>query len=141
MATLQAIRDGIKATLEGAIPSLHVYDTVPDTASILPAVVVMPTDANFNVAFGRGTDEWNFDLLVLTSYGEASIGQDTLDDLVCGSGVSSIRRVIFENRSLGLSETDANISGMTNYGTTMASGGVDHIGATLRLYVVTSGKE
>ena len=139
MASLEQIRDGIKATLEAAIPFLQVYDTVPDAANILPACIVIPTAADFNVAFQRGTDRWDFDLYILASYAEASLGQDALDNLISGAGPNSIRAAIFATKSLGLSSTDANISGMGNYGTTFDVAGIDHVGATLQLVVHTSG--
>lgn len=64
MATLSAIRDGISDTLTANISDLEVYDTVPDVA-ITPAVVVIPESADFNIAMGRGTDRYEFDLFVL----------------------------------------------------------------------------
>lgn len=139
MASLAAIRDGIKATLETNITGLHVYDTVPDSASILPAVVVIPMSADFDVAMGRGLDTWEIDLLVLVSTADMDIGQDALDSLVSGAGTQSVRQTIFNNRGLGLSGTSSHISEMMEYGMRFESASFNHIGARLRLKVHTPG--
>jgi hypothetical protein len=138
MSSLQSIRDAIKTTLESAIDSLSAYDTVPG-ATNLPAVVVVPSTANFNVAMGRGTDTWEFDLAVMVPYTDADIAQDALDNYVTGAGDSSIRQAIFQNRDLGLSDTDAHISGMSDYGSRFEMAGIQNIGAKLRLVVHTKG--
>jgi len=59
MASLEQIRDGLKATIEAAIPSLHVYDTVPDSANVLPAVIVVPFTSDFEVAMVGGSIHGN----------------------------------------------------------------------------------
>lgn len=141
MAGLAAIRDAIKTTIEAGIASVHVYDTVPDASAVLPAVVVIPTNANFNVTFGRGTDTWEFDLLVLVSYNDPDIAQDQLDELVTGAGSKSIRQAIFANKTLGLANTDAHIPSMDDYGSRFEEAGIAHIGARLHMTVLTRGYE
>lgn len=138
MASLQAIRDAIKTTLESAIEGLTVYDTVPEVSN-LPAAVVVPLSANFVVAMGRGADTWTFELPVLVSYTDADIAQDSLDDFVTGAGAKSIRQVVFQNKGLGLDDVDAHISGMSDYGTAFTMADVQHIGAKLQLTVHTKG--
>lgn len=137
MASLKAIRDAIKETVESAIPSITCYDTVPESPN-LPAVIVQPAVGDFNVAFGRGTDRWEFDLIVLVSWGESDVAQDELDGYISGAGETSIRQAIFNARKLGLTDTDASVSAMSEYGGKTAAA-MDHLGAVLRLVVVTSG--
>lgn len=139
MASLQAIRDAIKATLEGNLADVTAYDTVPD-ASNLPAVIPIPDEADFAVTMGRGTDTWEFNLYVLVSEGEMGLAQDALDDYVSGAGEASIRAVIFANRTLGLSDVDAHVSAMTDYNAKFTNSELPHVGAVLRLIVHTSGK-
>lgn len=139
MASLEAIRDGIKTTIETAVTTLHVYDTVPDSANVLPAVIVVPFTSDFEVSMGRGLDTWEFDLWVLVSMSEMGIKQDSLDAYVSGAGSSSIRQAIFNNRTLGLSSTDAHVSQMLEYGARFATAGYPHLGARLRLLVHTPG--
>lgn len=140
MASLKDIRAAVKTTLEAAIPSLHVHATVPDAVNVLPAVLVIPWTAELNVAMGRGTDTWELDLLVLVSTTEIGLRQEDLDELVTGAGAKSIRQAIFQTKSLGLPETDANVSQMLEYGARFPVGEIEHLGARLRLIVNTSGK-
>lgn len=137
MASLQAIRDGIRDTIKDGI-EIEVYDTVPDVA-VVPAVVVWPKETDFNQAMGRGVDRYEIDLYCLAQRAVASEGQDDLDALITGAGPRSIRQVIFQNRTLGLADTDAHVSGMSQYGGSFDTAVVKHIGAVLRLVVVTSG--
>ena len=137
MASLSEIRDGIKATL-ATITGLRAYDTVPDQVN-LPAVLVLPVEADFNRAFSRGNDEYQFELFVMTSRTVARVGQDALDDFVTGSGDKSIRAKIFAVQDLGIGDgTQAYVSGMSRYGGSFPAAGIDHIGAALRLKVTTS---
>lgn len=140
MASLEAIRDAVKTTIETNITSLHVYDTVPGEANVLPCVVQIPFSADFEVAMGRGSDTWEIDLLVLVTTADLDIGQDALDAYVSGSGSRSVRQAIFANRQLGLADgTSAHVSEMLEYGMRFEAAAYDHIGARLRLKVHTPG--
>lgn len=139
MASLEAIRDAIKTTIEANVTTLHCYDTVPDAANVLPAVVVIPYSTDFEVAMGRGTDSYEIDLLILVSTSDMDIQQDSLDAYVSGSGTSSIRQAIFNNKTLGLTSTNAHVSEMLEYGMRFDAAGYPHIGARLRMKVHTSG--
>lgn len=139
MASLKAIRAAVKTTIETQIPSLTGYATVPDAAQV-PSFVIEPVLADFLVVMGKGTDTWNFDLHVLAAYALAELGQDALDEYVTGAGPKSIRSVIFANKTLGLTNTDAHIAGLIAYGP-FESAAIKHIGATLRLVVHTPGTE
>lgn len=138
MSSLQTIRGAVKETLETAIESLRVYDTVPEAVE-LPAAVVQPTAADFDVAMGRGTDTWTFDLLILVSWGDSELAQNSLDDYVTGAGVNSVREAIFQARSLGLTDSDAHVREMTSYGVRFQAASIDHVGAVLTLVVHTRG--
>lgn len=140
MASLAAIRTGVKTTLEAAITGLRVYDKISGATQV-PAVVVDPAAANFDVAMARGTDTWDFDLHVIVSDAEETLGQIALDDYVTGAGARSIRSVIFANKTLGLTKADAHISGLLAYGVRFEQAPIQHVGATLRLVVHTSGTE
>lgn len=140
MATLSAIRIAVKATLEAAIPALRVHSKLAEVVN-LPAVVVVPTEAEYDVAFGRGLDTWPIDLYVLTSSAAPRSAQDALDAFVSGAGSSSIRQAIFNAKSLGLNETEAHVANMRGYGSRFDIADIDHIGAVLRLVVFTKGTE
>lgn len=138
MSSLKSIRDALKTTIETNITSLRVYDTVPEAVE-LPAVVVQPISSDFDQAMGRGTDRWDFDLIVLVSWGDSDLAQDQLDAYVSGAGTDSIRQVIFQNKTLGLADVDAHVSGLNDYGVQFQAASIDHLGATLQLIVYTKG--
>jgi hypothetical protein len=139
MATLEAIRTAVAATLTAALGAgTELYDRIPGQP-VLPCVCVVPDSANFDVAMGRGTDTWQLDLVVLVPSGDSEVGQSRLDPYVTGAGSLSIRQAIFNTRDLGLSNTDAHVSAMSDYGGSFEAVDVDHIGARLRLVVHTRG--
>lgn len=138
MATLAAVRDAIVTTVAAAVTSLTVYDTIPGVTN-LPALVISPASADFNVTMGRGTDTWQFDLFVMVAVPTEDLAQDALDGYVTGAGANSIRAAVFAARTLGLADTNAHVSAMTNYNISFPGAGIDHMAATLRLVVHTLG--
>ncbi len=143
MASLSQLRTAVKDTLVAALGAgTEVYDTIPGSPA-LPCVCVVPDSANFVVAMARGTDTWNFDLVVLVPSGDNQFGQSRLDPYVTGAGALSVRQAIYNANTpttgLGLSNTNAHVSGMTDYGGSFEAVDVDHIGARLRLVVHTTG--
>lgn len=143
MASLKTIRTAVKTTLEAAIAGLTVHRTVPGTANV-PCVVVRPSPdetADFLVAMKRGTDTYQLDLLVLVNRADAQLSEDALDEYVTGAGSASIRQAIFAAKTLGLSNTDAHVVGVSGYGAAYEVAGVQYSGATLRLVVHTKGTE
>jgi hypothetical protein len=140
MAGLGVIRDAIKDVIETNIEGLRCYAFVPESIE-LPAVVITPTGARFDTAFGRGTDTWSFDLNVLVSWNDSNVAQDQLDVLVTGAGERSLREVMFNNRQLGRNDCDAHVAEVIQYGTGFSFASINHIGAVLRLVVHTSGTE
>jgi len=139
MASLQEVRDGIKTTLSDNISGLRVYDVVPDYSINFPVAIVLPTSIQFNVAMQRGTDLYNFDILVAVQRAESRTAQDQLDQYITGAGSSSIRQTIFNNKTLGLDNTDATITSVSNYAADVNLNGIDAIGANISLEVYTKG--
>ena len=139
MAALQQVRDGIKTTLENNISGLRVYDVVPDYALNFPVAIVLPVNINFNISMQRGTDQYTFDILVAVERGNSRTAQDKLDQYITGQGSSSLRQAIFNNRTLGLDNTDATITGVSNYAADVNLNGIDAIGANVSLEVYTKG--
>ncbi len=143
MASLSEIRTGIARTIDNHTDiELFTYDQVEDLGN-LPAVIVEPITADFEGAFDRGLDEWDFNLYVLVGRADVTSGQDILDALVSGSGPNSIRRILHEHSDLGLvtdSTVDAQCYAMRGYGGKFEWYDVPHIGAILRVLVRTDGK-
>lgn len=143
MASIEQIRDAIKLTLEARIAGLFVYDTVP-SVTLLPAVVALPRAGDFEASMGPGVDDtYGFDLHVLCSAAVDELGQDDLDALVSGAGPRSIRQVVYESRDhrsdiLGLRNCKGRVTGWSRYAKGFESAGIEHIGAVVRLEVITS---
>lgn len=135
MATLAEIRTAIKTVIEGSTTGLKVYPLIPGTATGR-CVVVRPVNADFAVTMGRGSDTWALDLQVLVPGSDLDVAQTHLDGYIDGGGANSLRALIFANRTLGLANTDAYISGLAGYGSFEAAG-YQHVGAVLRLSVQT----
>jgi hypothetical protein len=87
----------------------------------------------------RGTDQYDFDLLVAVQRADSRTGQDKLDAFVTGQGSSSIRQIIYNNSTLGLANTSAHVTSMSNYGADVSLNGIDAIGANLSIEVFTKG--
>lgn len=138
MASFSEIRDAIKAVLAVELPEIFLYATVPEAVN-LPAVVVAPAEAEFPLEMGRATDVWQFDLIVMTSFGDAELAQNQLDAYLSGGGVSSIRQALMRNRQLGrLDVMTAYVSGMSDYGTNYTMAAVENIACKLRVIVKTT---
>ena len=138
MASFSTIRSAIKTTLADNISGLRVYDTIDDMINV-PACVVVPNSIDFNEAMARGTDKYDFDVLVVVSRADSRSGQNQLDSFINGSGSNSIRQAIFQNSTLGQSDTSAVVTTMNDYGGTYAVNGVESIGARLGVTVYTKG--
>lgn len=138
MATLSQIRDGLKTTVSN-ISGLRCYDTVPDNAINFPVAIFLPTSIEFDLAMQRGTDLYTFDLLVAVQRADSRTAQDKLDAYITGSGSSSVRQVIYNNKSLGLADTDARVVNVSNYAADVNLNGIDGVGANLEIQVYTKG--
>lgn len=138
MASVAELRTAVKTTVAAAISGLYGYDTAASVVH-LPAFVVVPRGTNFDVSMGRGHDEHDFDIIVLASNRDMALAQAELDKYVTGAGANSIRAAIFAARGLGRSDTDAHVTGMSNYGQPIEVGGQDYMSATLSLKVYSSG--
>ena len=144
MATLKEIRQAIMVTIEGNISGVKCYKNIPENALVLPAVIVQPDMADFHVAMARGTDQYDFTLLVLVGYNHLESAQDNLDPFISGSGVKSIRQCIFNDKTLGIAgDIDATVSRMFDYGMRFSPDsqgrGTESLGARLALTVFTRG--
>ena len=132
------IRDGLKTTVSN-ISDLRCYDVIPDNAINFPVALFIPTNIEFDLAMQRGTDLYTFDMIVAVQRTDARTAQDKLDEFVSGSGSKSIRQIIFNNKTLGLADTDARVVNMTNYSADFNLNGIDGIGANFEIEVYTKG--
>jgi hypothetical protein len=139
MATgdIGSIRAALATVLE-AITDLRVYDKVPDIVH-LPAAVIEPDSADFEVAMGKGTDTYQFKVLLLAQRAVIRQGQTDLDALCSGAGARSVRATVFADRTLGGTVGHAHVAGFENYGGVREDATVDHIAAEARVVIHTTG--
>lgn len=139
MASLAEIRDALAATIEAAIDDLQGYAKVPESMN-LPGFVVVPRATDFMVSFARGTDTYEFDCIVMVSRRDDELAQHDLDDYVTGAGDKSIRQAVWNTKNLGLSDgTAATVLSVSQYGAQFSMCDIDHVGAVLRVQVITPG--
>lgn len=142
MASLTAIRQAMADTIKDKTTiDINVYNLVEEMGQT-PCVIIEPVTADFEGAMGRGLDEWDFNVYILTSRKvDSAYGQELLDQLVSGAGENSIRQILFENSDLGLVSTDAQAYALKGYGGSFDWAKVPHVGAVLKVMVRTDGRE
>jgi len=141
MPNLGEVRQAIATTIRAELEELNIYPVWADITN-LPAVVIGPPVADFTKSMGRGLDSWSFPLMVMVGIPEIQFAQNALDDYVDGSSEKSLRRIIFENPSLGGVVEDSMITKMDEYGgslSTRLKPLIPHIGACLHLTTIFAG--
>lgn len=137
MPTLKEIRKAVKATLDNAIGDVAVYERVP-SAVVLPAVLIVPAQADYLLVHGNAGTGWQFDLIVLVPTADETVAQDILDDFVDAHGPRSIVAAIHASPSLGRDDCSATVRQLAKYAISYTVGIDQHLGATLRLFVVAT---
>lgn len=137
MSTLTAIRAALRTTLKDAITGVTFYARVVESP-VVPCLIPIVATGEY-IAFAGSHHEWPFDLHILVPPADLDSAQPRLDELVDPFGAKSIRRILLNNPTLGLSDVNARTEGISSYGFTFEAVGVDHLGATIRLVVMCSG--
>ena len=96
MASLTALRAGL-ATRLATISGLRASATIPDNPSP-PIAVVMPGRITYDTAFGRGSDEYTFDVMLIVGRVADRASQNNLDAYCASSGSASIKAAIEADR-------------------------------------------
>lgn len=139
MASLVAIRQALAHTIKSyAATELNTYATVNDMVDV-PAIIIEPLNADYTVAFQRGSDTWEFHIFVLVGRGSEGEAQNLLDELITGAGPNSIREILYDHDDLGLPDTTATVHSMRGYGGSFEIAKIPHIGAVLKVRVDTDG--
>lgn len=136
MASLSDIRAALTSYVQAAPYSLKMCPEVP-ALTTAGAIIMKPATADFDMAYARGLDRWDFDLIIVIGGADIVLMQKRLDGYIDGGGDQSIRKLIFNNNTLGFTDgTKAHVAGLASYGP-RADAGYDHVAATLRLNVHT----
>jgi hypothetical protein len=132
MASITDLRAGL-ATQLGTIPGLRTTTETPDTISP-PIAIVNVTNVNYDKAFQRGLDEYNFAItLIVGRVGERS-AQKLLDSYVSTTGASSVKLAIELDKTLGGKCDTLRVTDMRNYGS-LVIGEITYLAAEFNVVV------
>jgi len=134
MTSIAQIRDGIAANLT-TITGLRTTTTIPDNPQP-PVAIIQPSSINYDRAFARGLDEYNFVVTLIVGRASERQAQRLLDLYCDGTGSSSVKTAIESNRTLTGLIQDLRVVAMRNYGT-ISIGDVTYLAAEFDLVVYT----
>lgn len=114
--TIGTLRSGIAANL-ATITGLRTSATVPD-APTPPQAVVIPSIIQYDRAFHRGLDQYQFIITVLVGRASDRNAQSTLDAYCNPTGALSIKTAVESDRTLGGIAQSLHVTEMTSYAST-----------------------
>lgn len=114
--TIGTLRSGIAANL-ATITGLRTSATVPD-APTPPQAVVIPSIIQYDRAFHRGLDQYQFIITVLVGRASDRNAQSTLDAYCNPTGALSIKTAVESDRTLGGIAQTLHVTEMTSYAST-----------------------
>lgn len=114
--TIGTLRSGIAANL-ATISGLRTSATVPD-APTPPQAVVIPSIIQYDRAFHRGLDQYQFIITVLVGRASDRNAQSTLDAYCNPTGALSIKTAVESDRTLGGIAQSLHVTEMTSYAST-----------------------
>jgi hypothetical protein len=132
MASITDLRAGL-ATRIGTISGLRTTTETPDTVSP-PIAIINVANVNYDRAFQRGLDEYNFVVTVIVGrVGERS-AQRLLDSYVSPVAPSSVKLAIELDRTLGGKCDSLRVTDMRNYGS-LVIGEITYLAAEFNVVV------
>jgi hypothetical protein len=132
VASITDLRAGL-ATRLGTISGLRTTTETPDTISP-PVAIINVANVNYDRAFQRGLDEYNFVITVIVGrVGERS-AQRLLDSYVSPVAPSSVKLAIELDRTLGGKCDSLRVTDMRNYGS-LVIGEVTYLAAEFNVVV------
>ena len=96
--SIGGMRTGLATNL-ASISGLRTSDYVPDDPKP-PVAVVMPPTIKFDLAMGRGLDEYEFVITVIVGKQSERAAQKLLDSLCAPTGAGSVKTAIESDRFL-----------------------------------------
>jgi len=132
MASITDLRAGL-ATRLGTISGLRTTTETPDTISP-PVAIINVQNVNYDRAFQRGLDEYNFVITVIVGrVGERS-AQRLLDSYVSPVAPSSVKLAIELDKTLGGKCDTLRVTDMRNYGS-LVIGEITYLAAEFNVVV------
>ena len=136
MTSLTDLRAGL-ATRLATISGLRSSATIPDNPAP-PVAVVMPGTITYDTAFGRGSDEYEFTIMLIVGRVADRASQTNLDAYCASSGPASVKAAVEADRSLGGKALDCRVTQMTNQGS-LAIGDITYHTAEFNVTVIAAG--
>lgn len=135
MASIAQIRTGLATNL-ATISGLRTSAIVPDDFNP-PLAVVIPSTIEYDTAFRRGLDTYEFQVLAIVARASERNAQANLDAYCQSTGSSSIKTALESNRTLSGVIKDLRVTQMRNYGPADI-GGVTYLTAEFVVSVYSS---
>jgi len=135
MATLTAIRDGLKDNLE-TISGLTAYEYVPDWIEPPIALVAPLNTLNYDSTMARGSDTYEIPIVVYISRVDAQTAQDGVDAYLASSGATSVKAAIESDPTLGGAAMSVRVISATDYGEYEVTQGTSFLGVTFNIEVI-----
>ena len=135
MATMTNLRSGLANRL-ATISGLRTSATLPDQPTP-PQAVVYPDRVTYDTAFGRGSDEYTFIVLVIVGRIAERSAQTSLDSYCNPSGATSIKAAIEGDPTLGGNALDCRVTEMRGQGS-LAIGDVSYLTAEFVVSVIAA---
>lgn len=132
MASITDLRAGL-ATRLGTISGLRTTTETPDTISP-PVAIVNVANVNYDRAFQRGLDEYNFVITVIVGRVGIRSAQRLLDSFVSPAGASSVKLAIELDKTLGGNCDSLRVTDMRNYGS-LVVGEITYLAAEFNVVV------
>jgi len=136
MTALTDLRTGLAnrlATISGLRSSAYIPDNPQP-----PVAVVMPGRIQYDTAFGRGSDEYQFTIMLIVGRVADRASQTNLDAYCASSGSTSVKAAVEGDRTLGEKALDCRVTEMTNQGS-LAIGDVTYHTAEFSVTVIAAG--
>lgn len=135
MASIAQIRTGLATNL-ATISGLRTSAIVPDDFNP-PLAVVIPSTIEYDTAFRRGLDTYEFRVLAIVARASERNAQANLDAYCQSTGSTSIKTALESNRTLSGVIKDLRVTQMRNYGPADI-GGVTYLTAEFVVSVYSS---
>ena len=136
MTSLSSLRTGLANRL-ATISGLRASATIPDNPAP-PVAVVMPGRITYDTAFGRGSDEYEFTIMLIVGRVADRASQTNLDAYCASSGSTSVKAAIEGDRTLGGAALDCRVTQMTSQGS-LAIGDITYHTAEFTVSVIAAG--
>lgn len=114
MTTISQIRTALASGLYPVF-GRRVSSYVPDQINPPQAVVTLQR-VNYDSAFGRGMDTFEFAVLAFVGRADERTGQDLLDGYGAGSGATSVKEALESDKTLGGLVFDLRVESMADLG-------------------------